>query len=1123
TQERKQISSTPIPPVAASEHDGLIVVFKSKIPPEAKKQLLKSYGLVERKSNTDIILPTLSNVIIAANTPAEQVLSELSTDPQVDFADYNYFVYSSHIPDDPEFPLQWALNNTGQTGGRVDSDIDAIEAWDYQAETNPVVVAVLDTGVDYNHPDLKDAIWSNPDEIANNGIDDDGNGYIDDVRGWNFVDGTNNPMDNNNHGTHVAGVIAAIGDNQLGMVGVAGLKRNVKIMPLKFMSASGAGTILNAIEALQYAVAKKVKISNNSWGGRSNSLALSAAIEAASAQSHLFIASAGNDGLNNDNNLHFPSGFDLNNIIAVTASSDKDVLASNANYGVKNVDLAAPGTEIYSTIRNNAYARLSGSSMATPHVTGVAAILLGHNPGLSYLDLRMIILSNVDRMPSYNGVVASGGRLNAHHAIMSLVTGKPGTEPEPPPGTNITITPAEAQTIPVGGTIQFNARGKAAGETYRWIVSNAYAQIDEVTGLFRGNYPGVVDVYLRDASQAVAGPVTVSVGPMVITPSTLADLGFGEQQVFTTSGGVPPLSWSIIANPGVVSFSATDNINNILVTAGITSGSFSLNLTDALGNTAPQVGPFNVLMKPFELSPLTLSMVTGESKSLFVSGGRPPYVWSSSDASVVSVNQGTISAHKAGVVNVSATENNGTGDLLTSVITVEYLPLEVSPTSSTIVFDDTEQLTAKGGTPPYSWMSEDTSVATVDDNGLVSPVFIGTSNINVTDSAPSPETAVSTITVSTAPLSVVNGNAAIWMGFGNTVQLEANGGIGPYTWSSITPGIVTVDANGLVTAQNIGSGFIALSDEIVNRGLGNPVQTNIEVRQIFIQPISIAKPVGETFIMSGQGYGQLTWSVSDTQLASINAQSGVINTLRAGEVSVYLRDELGNTAQTLVTISDLPVSINPLSGSQQNLFVGDEISVTGSGNTLWGGLTWSTSDESVLSVLSSFDNSAAIKAIAAGQAQVVLTDSAGNTTQSETIIVNSVEITSFIPASLEKAQSLVVNAVGKGNLSWSVNNSNIASISTNNTAGTSATLQAIQTGIVTVSVRDQNLNEITSSSITITPIPVVINSLPGTALSIGETMVLSGSGDGVLTWTVQNNLGRFEPAMGTSVNFIAES
>jgi subtilisin family serine protease len=322
-------------------------------------------------------------------------------------------------PNDPYYPKLYGLNNTGQTGGTPDADVDAKEAWSTTGSPT-TVVAVIDEGVDVNHPDLRGNIWVNVDEIPGNGIDDDRNGYVDDVNGWDFAHddaSVYDAADGDNHGTHVAGTIAAQGNNGTGVTGVNWL---AGIMALKFLGPNG-GYTSDAVEALNYAVANGAKISNNSWGGGGSSVALQQAISKADAAGHLFVAAAGNDGTNNDVTPHYPSNYTNANIISVAATDDRDTLASFSNFGASSVDLAAPGVNILSTLPGNRYGSYSGTSMATPHVTGVAALLKGQNPTLSDGQLKAQILQFVESKNSLQDKVATGGRLNAAAALTQQV------------------------------------------------------------------------------------------------------------------------------------------------------------------------------------------------------------------------------------------------------------------------------------------------------------------------------------------------------------------------------------------------------------------------------------------------------------------------------------------------------------------------------------------------------------------------------------------------------------------------------------------------------------------------------------------------------------------------------
>lgn len=323
----------------------------------------------------------------------------------------------SNTPNDPMFTEQWALNNEGQDGGKAKADISALKAWLKTQGSEEVVVAVLDTGVDYAHTDLSSNIWFRPDNIP--AYDDDELGIIDDKNGYNADANNGDPMDDNGHGTHCAGIIGAEGNNS---EGIAGINWNVEIMPLKFLGSGGFGSTKNAIEAINYAIDRKkagvnVRVINASWGSTLYSKALEDAIRAAGEQGILFVAAAGNNSTDNDRRPHYPSNFDLPNVISVAALDRNDELASFSNFGAKTVHIAAPGKEIVSTWLNSQYREASGTSMATPQIAGVAALIVANNPDIDISELRSILLSSVDKVDSLVGKVENGGRLNAAKAL----------------------------------------------------------------------------------------------------------------------------------------------------------------------------------------------------------------------------------------------------------------------------------------------------------------------------------------------------------------------------------------------------------------------------------------------------------------------------------------------------------------------------------------------------------------------------------------------------------------------------------------------------------------------------------------------------------------------------------
>lgn len=353
--------------------------------------------------------------------------------------------YRFRYPDDPYNDTLWAFDNPGYYThyygtfpvtqySASDIDMNIWEAWEAyplsKDETRTVVIAIIDTGVDYRHPDLKDQMWVNPNEIPNNGIDDDGNGYIDDIHGWDFYNDDDsvchyletangyiaNPDDNDNHGTHIAGIIAATANNSIGISGVAS-NVNIKIMSLKIHGGySSSGSVSNAIKAIQYAEAMGADICNLSWGTTNYSQALELTIRESSM---LFITAAGNNGINNNSTPMFPASLRLQNLISVAYINCDGYLDADSNYGVSTVDIAAPGEDIYSTLVGT-YGYSSGSSMAAPHITALAAMIYAYQENVYPAQVKELIINTMLPLDTLNGYLINPGIPDANAAIRSL-------------------------------------------------------------------------------------------------------------------------------------------------------------------------------------------------------------------------------------------------------------------------------------------------------------------------------------------------------------------------------------------------------------------------------------------------------------------------------------------------------------------------------------------------------------------------------------------------------------------------------------------------------------------------------------------------------------------------------
>lgn len=327
------------------------------------------------------------------------------------------FTYKAFIsPDDPKYGEMWGLN--GVYG------IDAPNAWDITTGSSDVVVAVVDTGVDYSHPDLAQNMWVNPFEIAGNSVDDDGNGYIDDIHGVNTITDSGDPRDDNGHGTHVSGTIAAVSNNSFG---VSGIGWRTKVMGLKFLSASGSGNLSDAIAAINYMVEMKqrgvnIRVSNHSWGGSDYSAALETAIRQATEAGILFAVAAGNESNDNDAAPSYPASYTFNELLSVAAIDIDGQLAQFSNYGFTSVHIAAPGVDILSTTPDGGFSLYSGTSMATPHVSGVAALIAASEPNLRPAQLASRIMESGIPISGLEGKVYSGRLLNANRALRNIIS-----------------------------------------------------------------------------------------------------------------------------------------------------------------------------------------------------------------------------------------------------------------------------------------------------------------------------------------------------------------------------------------------------------------------------------------------------------------------------------------------------------------------------------------------------------------------------------------------------------------------------------------------------------------------------------------------------------------------------
>lgn len=464
-------SQKPGPPPTTYRSDTILVKPKRGL---AVAQLATQHAAL--RGNVEHTFPAIGNLQIVKLPPGltvKEALHRYRGSGLVEYAEPDYEVYIVTTPDDPQFVdgTLWGLNQ-----------ISMPQAWDMRTSAYPpVVVAVIDTGVRYDHEDLAANLWVNPClSCPVNGVV-----YTNDVYGINAINNTGNPWDDHYHGTHVSGTIGAVGNNGTGVVGVAW---NVRIMALKFLNSGGIGYTSDAIKCINYAIAKHADILNNSWGGGGADNALRDAIIAARDAGIIFVAAAGNNNSDNDATPFYPAGYDVDNIVAVAATDSSDALASFSNYGANTVELAAPGVNIYSTYTNatgNAYTYLSGTSMAAPHVSGALALIKAQFPGDNYAGLISRMLGNVDELSNLNGITLSGGRLNVYKAL-TLV---------PKPIASLAISPSGG-TPPLAVTFTDNSLGDITARTLDYGDGSPLTSNTSTTHTYdaAGNYTATLSV-----------------------------------------------------------------------------------------------------------------------------------------------------------------------------------------------------------------------------------------------------------------------------------------------------------------------------------------------------------------------------------------------------------------------------------------------------------------------------------------------------------------------------------------------------------------------------------------------------------------------------------------------------
>ncbi len=833
--------------------DELIVGFRSSLSLGAQDAIVRQAGgaTAQRFRQIDAALVRAPGGATGAAAKA------LVSDPRVRYVEPNSLVSASATPNDPSYGSLWGMNNTGQTGGTPDADIDAPEAWDVATGSSSVVVGVTDSGIDFSHPDLTAQQWVNTGENCGSpdpsipcadrtdGVDDDANGLVDDWRGWDWVNNDNNPFDDNSHGTHVAGTIGAVGNNGVGVVGV---NWNVKIAALKFLNAAGNGSTAGAISATLYSADEGIQVSNNSWGGGPFSQPLLDAIEYGAGRGMLFVAAAGNFNTNTDVSPHYPSSYGADVITAVAATEHNDVKWISSNYGLTTVDLAAPGVNILSTVPAGGYQFFNGTSMATPHVAGAAALVKSRYPGATAYGLKALLMRTVDPKPSLNGVTVTGGRLNLNSAVscsnapkavllaplngFTVNVGQPlpirvlGANCATPAGianvsvtvngTPVTMTRASPDNGRYTGTFTPSAAGPLTVNAT--VTIGGTTDVRTATGTATGGGGGGDDYVCADISDpwvdATGGtllPLSTDDGFTPVTlPFSFSYFGQAHTQAFVSTNGFLTLGSSAGAqapnNPVIPSAGAPNGViapfwDDLNLAVG---GAVYSSVTGSAPNRAVHYEWFNV-PHFVNVGAATLEV------SLYETTNEIRFRYLDTDFGNVAFNAGQSAT--AGVENQAGsdgTQYSRNTPVLTNGKAISCSQGEPPPppaltitTTSlpggTVGQPYSQPVTATGGAPPYSWSVISGSLPpglTLSTTGTPSatlsgaPTTQGTYNFTVqaADSAAGTDTQALSITIAAAPALTITTTSLP----GGTVgqpysqSVTATGGTTPYSWSVVS-------------------------------------------------------------------------------------------------------------------------------------------------------------------------------------------------------------------------------------------------------------------------------------------------------------------------------------------------
>ncbi len=891
--------------------DHLMVRLKDGIPERAWYEAVDETVLAIRKtvipgqvyllSLADSVEPDADtlNLIRSQTTPLLAMVEGIEPD---------YIVQAERTPNDSQFGLLWGLHNTVGP-----ADISAPAAWDITVDASSVLVAVIDTGIDYTHPDLAANIWTNSGEIPGNEIDDDGNGFVDDVHGYDFYNDDGDPMDDHFHGTHCAGTIGATGDNGSGVTGVAW---SANIMAVKFLNETGRGSTSDAIAAIHYAYGNGADITSNSWGGGGYSSVMFSTIEESG---KIFVAAAGNYGSDTDAFAHYPSTYDLDTVISVAATDRNDRLASFSNYGADTVDLGAPGVSTYSTLPGERYGSLSGTSMATPHVSGACALLLALDPTLTPGQVKLHLLNSTDPIAALADKTVSGGRLN----LDRLLRGDSSEAPLIDSPANDTAYLGLAYSYQITAEPQavwYDANGLPEGLSLNR-GSGVISGIPKAGGVF------VVSLVAGNAKGIGSAELTLTV---VVKPPRITSLlsASGQQGEFflyeTTADPVAqsfeatglPAGLSITESSGIISgYPEEHGTFSVQLTATNTGGSDSVMLTLVIAPpAAPEIisplAATGVVAQPFQYK-----IVTTNHPVAFSASGLPEGLVLNTGTGVIS---GTPSS--VGVYPVVITAENSGGmatETLTITVNLPDAPVITGSLAAqgqvgisfayTVTATNTPASFAAQGLPAGLSLNPSTGIITGTPTEAGSfPVLIGATNLGGTGSATLTLLVLPAKPIITSPLTVT---ATVNTAF--SYQITQTPEADSYNATGLPEGLSVNGFTGLISGQVATIGTYPVTVSATNTGGIGSAKVNFNIVPhvpVFGGPLIFTYQAGEPIeLQVAVDHSPTSYSVSGLpEGLALNSGTGRITgaLVAMGEYSFELTaSNLGGSTTASVTLN----------------------------------------------------------------------------------------------------------------------------------------------------------------------------------------------------------------------------